>query len=55
MPVVRRIRAAGDTRALEAALDEWRGRVAARGRAMLTAAALLSDYLALEEAASAAG
>lgn len=53
--VVRRIRAAGDTRALEAALDDWRGRVAARGRAMLTAAALLSDYLALEEAASAAG
>ncbi|MGW6244266.1 hypothetical protein [Streptomyces roseolus] len=40
----------------EAALDDWRGRVAARGRAMLTAAALLSDYLALEEAeASSAG
>ncbi|NML55420.1 MerR family transcriptional regulator [Streptomyces sp. R302] len=51
--VVRQVRAAGDTRALEAALDDWRGRVAARGRAMLAAAALLSDYLALEEAAGA--
>ncbi|GGY73624.1 TioE family transcriptional regulator [Streptomyces omiyaensis] len=46
--VVQQVRAAGDTQALESALDNWRRRVTARGLAMLKAAALLSDYLALE-------
>ncbi|MFJ8133211.1 MerR family transcriptional regulator [Streptomyces hydrogenans] len=47
--VVQQVRAAGDTQELEAALDNWRRRVSARGLAMLKAAALLSDYLALED------
>ncbi|MFZ4302782.1 MerR family transcriptional regulator [Streptomyces cinereoruber] len=47
--VVQQVRAAGDTQQLEAALDNWRRRVSARGLAMLKAAALLSDYLALKE------
>ncbi|MFD4372203.1 MerR family DNA-binding transcriptional regulator [Streptomyces sp. NPDC058486] len=47
--VVQQVRAAGDTRALEAALADWRGRVSTRGLAMLKAAALLADYLALDE------
>ncbi|WP_112471219.1 TioE family transcriptional regulator [Streptomyces triticisoli] len=47
--VVQQIRAAGDTQALEAALDNWRQRVTARGLAMLNAASLLADYLSLKE------
>ncbi|MFI8419429.1 MerR family transcriptional regulator [Streptomyces sp. NPDC085460] len=47
--VVRQIRTAGDTRALEEALEDWRRRVTARGVAMLRAAALLSAYLAWED------
>ncbi|MFF0482221.1 MerR family transcriptional regulator [Streptomyces sp. NPDC004435] len=46
--VVRQVRTAGDTQALEAALEDWRHRVTARGTAMLRAAALLSDCLAVE-------
>ncbi|MFF9143871.1 MerR family DNA-binding transcriptional regulator [Streptomyces sp. NPDC014861] len=47
--VVRQVRTAGDTQALEAALEDWRHRVTARGTAMLRAAALLSDYLAMTD------
>jgi DNA-binding transcriptional MerR regulator len=47
--VVHQIRTAGDTQALAAALDDWRQRVTARGLAMLSAAALLADYLAQKE------
>ncbi|MEV6356904.1 MerR family transcriptional regulator [Streptomyces hydrogenans] len=47
--VVQEIRTAGDTRTLESALADWRARITSRSRAMLKAAALLSDYLALED------
>ncbi|MET7712983.1 TioE family transcriptional regulator [Streptomyces sp. NPDC005407] len=47
--VVQQVRAAGDTQALAAALDDWRQRVTARGLAMLNAASRLADYLALKE------
>ncbi|MFF2774629.1 TioE family transcriptional regulator [Streptomyces sp. NPDC058052] len=47
--VVGQVRTAGDTDALETALESWRHRVTARGTAMLRAAALLSDYLTLKD------
>jgi DNA-binding transcriptional MerR regulator len=47
--VVQQVRAAGDTQALAAALDDWRQRVTARGLAMLNAASRLADYLAQKE------
>ncbi|MFI8368057.1 MerR family transcriptional regulator [Streptomyces sp. NPDC085466] len=50
--VVRQVRTAGDTQALETALEDWRRRVTARGVAMLRAAALLSAYLASEDGPS---
>ncbi|NDU75761.1 MerR family DNA-binding transcriptional regulator [Actinomadura sp. DSM 109109] len=43
--VVRRVRTAGGTGPLAEALDDWRRRLTARGRAMLAASALLSGYL----------
>jgi DNA-binding transcriptional MerR regulator len=43
--VVQQVRAAGDTQALTAALDDWQRRVTARGLAMLHAAAQLAGYL----------
>ncbi len=43
--VVRRVRAAGDTEALAAALEDWHRKLTARGRAMLAAAADLDRYL----------
>lgn len=45
--VVRRVRAAGDTEALAAALEDWQRKLTARGVAMLTAAADLDHYLRL--------
>ncbi|MFD9421348.1 MULTISPECIES: TioE family transcriptional regulator [unclassified Streptomyces] len=44
-PLLSRVRAAGGLEPLEAALRDWRGRLSARGRAMLTGAAALEVYL----------
>ncbi|MFD4672175.1 TioE family transcriptional regulator [Lentzea sp. NPDC058450] len=43
--VVDQVRSAGGTDTLGAALTDWRGRLQARGLAMLTASARLSEYL----------
>lgn len=45
-PLIAQVRAAGGLEPLEAALDDWRGRLSTRGRAMLTGAAELEAYLA---------
>jgi len=47
--VVRQVRSAGGPEPLLASLDSWRDRHAARGRAMLTAAARLDEHLRLLE------
>ncbi|MET7928182.1 TioE family transcriptional regulator [Streptomyces sp. NPDC005349] len=44
-PLIAQVRAAGGLEPLEAALSDWRGRLSARGRAMLTGAAELEGYL----------
>ncbi|GAA1522783.1 TioE family transcriptional regulator [Streptomyces albidochromogenes] len=44
-PLITQVRAAGGLEPLEAALRDWRGRLSARGRAMLTGAAELDAYL----------
>lgn len=44
-PLLSQVRAAGGLEPLEAALRDWRGRLSARGRAMLTGAAALEVYL----------
>lgn len=44
-PLIAQVRAAGGTEPLEAALHDWRARLAARSRAMLTGAAALEAYL----------
>lgn len=44
-PLLAQVRSAGGPEALEAALTDWRGRLAARGRAMLHGAAELDAYL----------
>ena len=44
-PLIAQVRAAGGLEPLEAALGDWHGRLAARGRAMLTGAAELDGYL----------
>lgn len=44
-PLIAQVRAAGGLEPLEAALRDWRGRLSARGRAMLTGAAELEAYL----------
>lgn len=44
-PVIEQVRAAGGRESLEAALGDWRARLAARGRAMLSGAAQLDAYL----------
>ncbi|RIV40407.1 TioE family transcriptional regulator [Micromonospora radicis] len=43
--VLRRVREAGGTEPLAAALRQWREQLTARGRAMLTGAARLTEYL----------
>jgi DNA-binding transcriptional MerR regulator len=45
-PLLSRVRAAGGVEPLRATLEEWRGRLTTRGRAMLTGAAALDTYLA---------
>ncbi len=47
--VLARVRSAGGVEPLEAALGEWRERVAARGRAMVAGAAELEAYLRARE------
>ncbi|GAA4135630.1 TioE family transcriptional regulator [Actinomadura keratinilytica] len=44
-PLIAQVRAAGGLEPLEAALRDWRARLSARGRAMLTGAARLEAYL----------
>lgn len=44
-PLLAQVRAAGGLEPLEAALCDWRGRLSARGRAMLAGAAELEAYL----------
>lgn len=44
-PLLDRVRAAGGPEPLEAALGDWRTRLSARGRALLTGAAGLESYL----------
>ncbi|MFB7501245.1 TioE family transcriptional regulator [Streptomyces sp. NPDC056161] len=44
-PLIAQVRAAGGLEPLEAALYDWRARLSARGRAMLTGAAELEAYL----------
>ncbi|MGF0177154.1 TioE family transcriptional regulator [Streptomyces sp. Marseille-Q5077] len=44
-PLIAQVRTAGGLEPLEAALRDWRGRLSARGRAMLTGAAELEAYL----------
>ena len=44
-PLIAQVRSAGGLQPLEAALTDWRARLSARGRAMLTGAAELEAYL----------
>ncbi|MBD0424560.1 TioE family transcriptional regulator [Streptomyces sp. TRM S81-3] len=44
-PLISQVRAAGGLEPLEAALRDWHGRLSARGRALLTGAAALEEYL----------
>ncbi|WP_145871298.1 TioE family transcriptional regulator [Streptomyces capillispiralis] len=44
-PLIDQVRAAGGLEPLEAALHDWHGRLAARGRALLSGAAELEAYL----------
>ncbi|MEV6587142.1 TioE family transcriptional regulator [Streptomyces acidicola] len=44
-PLIAQVRTAGGLEPLEAALHDWRSRLSARGRAMLTGAAELEAYL----------
>jgi DNA-binding transcriptional MerR regulator len=44
-PLIAQVRAVGGLEPLEAALRDWRGRLSARGRAMLAGAAELEAYL----------
>lgn len=44
-PLIAQVRAAGGQEPLESALHEWRGRLSARGRAMIKGAAALDAYL----------
>ena len=44
-PLIAQVRTAGGLEPLEAALCDWRGRLSARGRAMLTGAAELEAYV----------
>ncbi|MGC0417289.1 TioE family transcriptional regulator [Embleya sp. AB8] len=48
-PLIAQVRAAGGAEPLEAALSDWRARLSARGRAMLTGAAELAAYLSERE------
>lgn len=52
--VMARVRSAGGPEPLAASLEDWRQRLTTRGRAMLTAAGRLADYLRLLDDAGAA-
>jgi DNA-binding transcriptional MerR regulator len=47
--VIEQVHAAGGPGPLAASIDQWRERITARGRAMLTGSARLADYLSLLE------
>ena len=47
--VIEQVHAAGGPGPLAASIDQWRARITARGRAMLTGSARLSDYLSFLE------
>jgi len=47
--VLEQVRAAGGPGPLAASIDQWRERITARGRAMLTGSARLADYLSFLE------
>ncbi|MGK5629795.1 TioE family transcriptional regulator [Streptomyces sp. URMC 123] len=47
--VLRQVRGAGGAEPLARSLDDWRQRLAARGRAMLTAAGQLAEYLRVRD------
>lgn len=47
--VIEQVRAAGGAGPLAASIEQWRERIAARGRAMLTGSARLADYLSYLE------
>lgn len=47
--VIEQVRAAGAPGPLAASIDQWRERITARSRAMLTGSARLADYLSLRE------
>jgi DNA-binding transcriptional MerR regulator len=49
-PLLAQVRAAGGVEPLQATLDEWRGRLNKRGRAMLAGAAALGTYLTQSDA-----
>ncbi|GIF62922.1 MerR family transcriptional regulator [Asanoa ishikariensis] len=53
-PVIAQVRSAGGVAPLESMLRDWRARLDARGRAMLTGAAALDAYLACRSAESSA-
>jgi DNA-binding transcriptional MerR regulator len=53
--VLRHVREAGGANALADSLHDWRERLTARGRAMLTAAARLAEYLAVSPRAGGCG
>lgn len=48
-PLITQVRSAGGLQPLETALADWRSRLSARGRAMLTGAAELDSYLRRRE------
>ncbi|MEU8896182.1 TioE family transcriptional regulator [Nocardia sp. NPDC048505] len=48
-PLLAQVRAAGGIAPLESALREWQDRLSTRGRAMLTGAGALADYLEARE------
>jgi len=47
--VIEQVHAAGGPGPLAASIDQWRERLTARGRAMLTGSARLADYLSFQE------
>ena len=47
--VIEQVHAAGGPGPLAASIDQWRERITARGRAMLTGSGRLADYLSFLE------
>ncbi|WP_423464607.1 MerR family transcriptional regulator [Promicromonospora sp. MS192] len=55
VPLIEQVRTAGGLEPLAATLDEWQGRLTARGRALLAGAAALEAYLASTDGAAVTG